>query len=118
MFLFAFGVMDSLQAQSKENPCEGETQLEMNLCAAENYKKADAELNKTWKLLIANLLDEEVEELREVQRLWLRFRDAHCDYEAARYEGGSIQPLIRYTCLQTLTETRTEQLKDRLKEVH
>ncbi len=116
LFLFvALWGGNSAWTQNDEDPCKGEeNQLNLNLCAEQKYKKADAQLNATWKELMALTPAEDKEDLKKVQRLWLQFRDAHCAYEVKPWEGGSIVPMIQYGCLLRLTEERTQHLKDLL----
>jgi Lysozyme inhibitor LprI len=42
---------------------------------------------------------------------WIKFRDAHCVFATAPYEGGSMAPTISYGCLAAMTKSRTEELK-------
>ncbi|OWU68731.1 hypothetical protein ATO3_23585 [Marinibacterium profundimaris] len=92
--------------------CPGDTQVEMNECAAAEYKAADAELNAAWKPAKA-FFDEagHGEDLLKAQRAWIAFRDANCQAEAAPYTTGSIQPLVFSSCMERLTRQRTEDLK-------
>lgn len=92
-------------------------QQDMNQCAGIAYQEADAELNRVWQEL-RDRRDEghSWEAILEAQRAWIPFRDAHCEAEAAPYDGGSMQPLIRSTCLTAVTEHRTTQLRDFLQE--
>jgi uncharacterized protein YecT (DUF1311 family) len=48
--------------------------------------------------------------LLKAQRAWLAYRDAACEVQASPYEGGSIQPLIWFSCLSELTAERTRML--------
>ncbi len=91
--------------------CPGETQMEMNQCAADGYAAADAELNHAWGVA-KRYMDGfgAGDALLDAQRKWISYRDAACMAEAAQHEGGSIQPLIWFTCLETLTERRTADL--------
>jgi len=105
------------QAQSEEQSeaqCQSpQTQQLMNACAGTAYKRADAELNTAWAS--AKTFGEAIGQgapLLDSQRAWLTYRDAACDVQASLYEGGSIQPLIRLTCLTTLTRERTRMLRD------
>jgi uncharacterized protein YecT (DUF1311 family) len=92
-----------------------QTQMAMNACAGEDYQAADEELNAVWAELRDARRDSSTwQTILDAQRLWIPFRDAHCDAEAAFYEGGSIQPLIRFSCLATITQQRTAQLRDLL----
>ncbi len=104
--------------QGKKQPCaKPMTQSELNRCAEDEYKKADAELNQVYQQLTAKLEPDHLERLRIAQRAWITFRDAHCDYEAFAFTGGSIQPLIHFTCLDATTRERTKHLRASLKEV-
>lgn len=102
----------SLQAQTtgEPNPCDGDTQMDMNFCAVKRYKEADAELNKVYKALMADVSGDWEEQIRSAQRDWLKYRDSHCDCVADQYEGGSIRPMVLHNCLRRLTEQRTEEL--------
>lgn len=93
------------------------TQSDMNLCAGQSYQMADDALNEAWAQLRARRGEgHSMDLLRDAQRAWIAFRDAHCEAHAAPYEGGSIQPLIRFTCLQDVTARRTAQLRAFLNE--
>ncbi len=91
--------------------CPGQTQLELNECAAAEYKRADAALNAAWGPATA-FMDGigQGAVLLDAQRKWIAFRDAACAAETAPYEGGSILPLIHWTCMSRLTSQRTEDL--------
>lgn len=105
-------------AQTKKQPCaDAQSQNEMNQCAFEEYKKADAELNRVYQQLLPKLEAAHQEKLKAAQRAWITFRDADCEYEAFAFEGGSMQPLIRYSCLETATKARTAQLRGFLKDL-
>lgn len=92
-------------------------QQDMNQCAGIAYDEADAELNRVWGELRERRGEgHSWDPILEAQRAWIPFRDAHCESVAAPYEGGSIQPLIRSTCLTDVTEQRTAQLRDFLNE--
>ena len=95
-------------------PAFGQTQYEMNLESKKAFEKADAALNDAYGKLLATLDDEGKKKLRDAERLWVKFRDAECDSKADDYRGGSIMPLIYFTCAKRLTDERTAQLKDRL----
>jgi uncharacterized protein YecT (DUF1311 family) len=87
----------------------------MNEKAYSNYKKADAQLNKVYKQLIAILDKNEKPLLIQAEKDWVKFRDSHCKFEASQYEGGSIQPLIYSSCLKELTEKRIAEIKESIK---
>jgi uncharacterized protein YecT (DUF1311 family) len=104
--------------------CGGESQAEMNMCARADFERADAELNRVWGEMIAAARagDAEIdrswdrragseEVLREAQRAWITFRDAHCTFEGYEARGGSMEPMLVSSCMARLTEDRTRQLR-------
>lgn len=110
-------------AQCDQLKADQGIQIELNICAAEQFRAADRELNAAWAMAaqVARMRDEEYGTpdeppyfamLREAQRAWIIFRDAHCKVEADRYRGGSIRPFIYSSCKEGLTRQRTQQLRD------
>lgn len=99
-----------------EPGCPGTNQVEMNECAAASFKKADAELNKLYKMQIDRLEDEDAKQrLRDAQRAWIAFRDTACLYEAGPPdESGSIWALEHFSCLNYHTRKRIEDMKEYL----
>lgn len=90
------------------------TQSDMNHCAYLGWMQADEDLNDTygWALGIAQGRSEaNAAALRTAQRAWIPYRDAACEAEGIMYEGGSIQPLIIFTCKEHLTRQRTEEMR-------
>lgn len=96
--------------------CFAQTQTELNVKAANCYKKADQELNKVYQQIIKEYQSDPVfiKNLRNAQSSWIQFRDAEMktkypDKPKGYY--GSIQPLCWYNYLSELTTNRTKQLK-------
>ena len=103
--------------EADEGPCpDAMTQYAMNRCAAEEFQKADAELNKIYRQLVTDAGPAEKVKLRAAQLAWIKFRDAHGDYEAFGNTGGSIYPMVYSFCLAEVTRERTRQFKEILKE--
>jgi len=103
--------------KQKPKPCENaQSQAEMNMCWGNEYKKADAQLNKTYQELTAMLDDEDKAELKTAETAWLKYRDAHCQFVSDQYRGGSIRPMIEAICLADVTGNRTTELKNQIKE--
>ena len=90
------------------------TQVELNECTAQAYQAADKELNDAYQVLVGKLSNNaaSLEKLRAAQRAWIGFRDAECAFESRAVEGVSAQPMVRNGCLEALTETRTETLRE------
>ncbi len=107
----------------KGGPCQSElSQMELNQCYCNEYRKANAELNKMYQqVLSANAGEPQVpEKLKAAQRAWLAFRDAQLEaiYPTTgsdpREQYGSIYPMC-YCMEQTkLTVQRTQQLNQML----
>lgn len=93
----------------------GQTQLEMNTDAANEYKKADAELNSVYKQILKKYASDTafIKNLKAAQRLWIQFRDAEMKmkYPADRSEYGSVFPMCYSLYMTELTNTRTATLK-------
>ena len=68
-----------------------------------------------YSILFKSLDKIEKQKLITTQKLWIKFRDSHCEFESSQYEGGSIKPLIYSTCLEELTKKRTAELKQSIK---
>jgi uncharacterized protein YecT (DUF1311 family) len=89
-----------------------QTQAEMNQTANNDFKKADAKLNKFYKQVMKILNEKEKKLMVLAQKDWVKFRDSHCKFEIEQYDGGSIQPLLYSTCLTDRTNDRIEDLKE------
>ena len=114
-WLAAAGVLLAGPALAQEHPCGGAlTQSELNQCTYLAWQEADAELNRAYAAAIeAARRSEEArleETLRAAQRAWVAHRDAACEAEAAVWDGGTGEPMIRNGCLEGLTLQRTEDL--------
>ena len=101
-----------------QDACEGAvSQPDLNDCTAEAFATADEELNLAYEaaMAAARSYDSSPEgraeaTLRAAQRAWIAYRDAACEAEAALWDGGSAQPMIRSGCLEHLSVQRTEDL--------
>lgn len=101
----------------------GGTQLEMNACARDVYKKADKELNQTYHALIKKDENDSffIEKLRLSQKAWLVFQDAEleayfaCPEERGAHCWGSMYPMSFLHHKAELTRDRTKQLQRILK---
>jgi uncharacterized protein YecT (DUF1311 family) len=111
------GASTSGQKRKRRGPCTNpETQAEMNQCAAQAYKAADAALNRVYQRLAAMLNDNEKAQLKEAQSAWLKYRDSNCEFVADQYKGGTMRPMIYGYCLADITKKRTGELRNQIKE--
>jgi uncharacterized protein YecT (DUF1311 family) len=95
-------------------------QLELNQCAADDFKRADKELNRVWKEIQAKYADQPLflKKLTTAQRFWLQFRDAELEakfpiekQENARIQYGSVYPMCWNGYKAGLTNARVRDLK-------
>lgn len=120
--IICFGILVGLLAvsgvhsQTKE-PCsaKAKTQGELDDCAAEEFKQADAELNRVYKQLLAKSSEDRpfAQKLRRAQRAWIVYRDAHIDSrypERCRY--GSVHTMCYFHALRQITEQRIKSLRE------
>jgi uncharacterized protein YecT (DUF1311 family) len=105
------------QKRAKADPCPNAlTQSEMTQCANRKYRTADATLNKVYAQLVSILNDEEKAQLKEVQDIWIKYRDANCNFVADQFRGGTMRPTVLGFCLAEVTEQRTADLRIQFKE--
>ncbi|OAN84544.1 hypothetical protein A8B78_06705 [Jannaschia sp. EhC01] len=87
------------------------TQSALTQCAGRDLAFWDGLLNNAYQQVIATLDGAQEGNLRAAQRAWITFRDLTCDMESARFQGGSIAPMIELDCLARLTERRARDLE-------
>lgn len=86
------------------------TTADTTRCMSNEYEKADAELNRIYKLAFTGRDEKETENLKKAQRAWVTYRDAQCDAEYAKWAGGSGGRAAHLECLGRLTRLRTREL--------
>lgn len=114
-----------LAQQAAEWNCDDpQYQQEMNACASIDFEQADRQLNALWPEAIAGAraADAEIDRqydtrpgyevtLREAQRAWVIFRDAHCTWQGyGEARGGSMEPMVYDGCRAELTRARIREL--------
>ena len=100
-----------------------QAQVEIDSCAALNFERADrrAQCGLAGRCCRRARADGEIDrrydsratgeaKLREAQRAWIVFRDAHCTYDSYESRGGSMEPLLYHGCRAALTRERIRQL--------
>lgn len=120
-FLVLLGFLATPLAAQEVDCTNAVTQVEMNFCAAQFYGYADEDLNLAYKLAMAQAkeMDKYIAAdelpsatmLRDAQRAWISFRDLACAAESTIVRGGSMEPLVFYSCLERETRSRTESLR-------
>ena len=113
-------------AEDKIDCANAMAQMELNMCAYQEFEKADAELNAVWKQAKASadgLDSQEDEESRKgaakallaAQRGWIAYRDGACELAGWEAHGGSMEPMVVSGCLAEKTRARTKELQEFVK---
>ena len=79
-------------------------------CIAAETKQQDARLNKAYKAAMAGLTAERKKQLQQVQRTWIKFRDANCGFYNDP-AGGTMARVEANSCVMTSTATRAHELE-------
>jgi uncharacterized protein YecT (DUF1311 family) len=86
---------------------EGESTYGMLECIGNEHKKQDAALNATYKKVMARLKPARQKTLRQLQRDWIKRRDAIASESAAEWEGGTGASVAYTSSLLQETVRRT-----------
>lgn len=130
--LAALTVQAPLDAEARKYHCDdARNQAEMNACAGIAFARADSELNAVWRTAVAQARAADRESgdfrgsddrpgseavLRDAQRAWLIFRDAHCTLEGYDARGGTMEPMLYNGCRARITRERVVQLRSAVSE--
>ena len=88
-----------------------QNQTEMNEEAFNAYSLVDKNMSATYQLILANFSTKNEKDLLIAsQKAWIVYKEAHCKSIANGYEGGSMQPMIYNSCMESITNERIIQL--------
>ncbi|WP_339531105.1 lysozyme inhibitor LprI family protein [Pseudomonas mucidolens] len=87
------------------------TTVAMVGCNTRETKVQDKRLNSAYKAAMAAQEGARKQQLQDVQRLWIKYRDANCAF-AGSASGGSIDQINGSGCLLDMTQTRAEELEN------
>lgn len=91
------------------------TQAELNIIADAAYRKARQKLDTVIAEMKEFYSPEESSRFEGSNSAWRSYQQSHAEFLASRYEGGSIQPLIRASALEAVTVARIVELEAELK---
>lgn len=86
------------------------TPFEISACASNELAQATEEINATYNGLRRSLSPEGAAQLKAVQLLWIKYKDAACELESKSAYGEYMQPISRNKCLSRLTKVRHKEL--------
>ena len=88
----------------------GATTMGMIECITEEVRLQDVRLNKAYKALMADLPPARQAQLQQVQRTWIKYRDANCGFYNDP-EGGSLARVSANDCMMSTTTRRASELE-------
>ena len=99
-----------------DNP-GGSSTIGMGSCLDQERAWWDTRLNDVYGSLQDQFTDraDVQENLREMQRAWITYRDARCDFEFIQWNGGTGQGPALLACLMMATAEQTLVLEDQLR---
>ena len=86
------------------------TMAELEQQESDRFEKWDKELNQIYGILKEQLSTEQMEQLREEQRAWIKQRDESAKEASLKYKGGSTEKLEYVATQATLTRERCYEL--------
>lgn len=109
----------TLPARAEEKPpvCQNvEGVIDQIDCYGQELNVADANLNATWRRVIAEhpsggVKEEHTKDIRAAQRAWIAFRDMDCEAKS-KIGIPKYWELNRVVCLYEMTKARTADLKE------
>ncbi|SDQ57520.1 Uncharacterized conserved protein YecT, DUF1311 family [Pseudomonas grimontii] len=87
------------------------TTADMVGCNVKETKVQDARLNRAYKTALAAQEGTRKQQLQDLQRLWIKYRDANCAF-AGSATGGTIDQVNGTGCVLGMTQTRAQELED------
>jgi uncharacterized protein YecT (DUF1311 family) len=110
----------SQKKKAATGPCKGETQYDLNVCAGEEFKRADAELNRVYQQLLKAVEGDKLAttKIKWAEQTWIVYRDAYLEAMFPmedKQEYGSIYPMEYASTKAELTRTQTAALKELLR---
>ena len=107
-------VYGDIQYTKSYNTCmdnSGGVTMNMLECTNQEIKHHDTLLNAHYKQAMKSLEQGKKEELKNVQRMWIKYRDAKCGFYVG-LSGGTMDRIIASGCYLDMTAQRAAELKD------
>ena len=101
-----------LSGYTAANCTDKQTQTDINLCLAKEYKQADQKLNEIYSSYVKTLGKADKKLLLAAQRGWVNYKEKDCQLEASAYKGGSIYSQLVTQCLTEKTKVRIKELNN------
>jgi len=79
-------------------------------CITTETEHQDSRLNRAYKDVMDQLSTERKQQLRQAQRLWIKYRDANCGFYADP-DGGTLASVSASDCIRSETTARANELE-------
>jgi uncharacterized protein YecT (DUF1311 family) len=103
----------AIRAPTDED-CGNLPQQPMNFCTGAIVEGLERDRGKLERQLAEALDADRGRQRATAEAAWKAYRDAQCELEASGFEGGSLQPTIRNSCVAGMTRARIEALRQLL----
>lgn len=89
--------------------------VEINQCSLQEQQKAERQLNATYQQTLKAFASPDdaatKAKLVDAQRLWVKFREADCQAEYEKWQGGTIRNVMYSGCMQERAKQRIKELE-------
>jgi uncharacterized protein YecT (DUF1311 family) len=89
----------------------GGVTVNMLNCIDAETQRQDKKLNTMYQNTMKSLTNKRKEELKKTQQLWIKYRDANCDFYADP-DGGTMASILGASCVMDMTTQRAKELED------
>ena len=88
----------------------GGVTVNMLNCIGAETQRQDKKLNTMYQNVMKSLTNKRKEELKKTQQLWIKYRDANCDFYADP-DGGTMASILGANCVMDMTTQRAKELE-------
>lgn len=108
--------IDTQTSDDDENPCQREkTERQLESCLSEKFQRAESELNRIYKEIMASLNKGQQARLRKEERGWIKWREAECARQVEDVEncvnGCGVASTMHIVCMTKEAMTRVQRMK-------
>lgn len=105
-------VQSSAKAGSQSCRDVAVTQYDINICAGNLEKAADAKLNTLYQKITTQLDGKSLNQLSSTEKAWITYRDENCHVPSIFPEAGSGAVADQALCMEQLTNDRIKELNN------
>ncbi|MEM6781761.1 MAG: lysozyme inhibitor LprI family protein [Pseudomonadota bacterium] len=116
LFLFVLMLLVSSNASAEISAhiayCdEADSTAALQDCVNKHHASAQERLNTAYEKVTAELEEEDLNILRDIQAQWIAYRDAECAWESSRVETEGLMKIYELSCEARMTEDRAALLE-------